>query len=65
MHPGRPVADDAKISLSSLMPPVTVYSDDTFRVHGPHMKAVWETIEPLVLISAITMEKLRWLAERT
>jgi hypothetical protein len=64
MHPGRGKGSGSRIQLKELMPPMAIYADNVFVMNGPYRDDGWDTVEPLLRVSAILIKSLDWLEER-
>lgn len=64
MHPGRGKESGSRIRLEQLMPPMAIYADDVFLMNGPFRDDSWDTVEPLLRVSAVLIKSLDWLEER-
>jgi len=65
MHPGRSSAPTAKIRMTDLMPPLTIFSDDRYLMHGPYKNQGWDAAEPLLRAATLATETLEWIGEQS
>ena len=63
MHPGCTPAG-ARVRMSELLPPLTIFSDEKFLLNGPYADDGWAAAEPLLLLSAQVLRTVAWLDAR-
>ena len=65
MHPGRSAAPAAKIRMTEMMPPLTIFTDDRYLMHGPYKNQGWDGAEPLLRMATLATQTLDWLGEQS
>jgi hypothetical protein len=65
MHPGRSSAPTAKIRMTDMMPPLTIFTDDRYLMHGPYKNQDWDAAEPLLRAATLATETLDWIGEQS
>lgn len=65
MHPGRSAAATAKIRMTEIMPPLTIFTDDRYLMHGPYKNEGWGGAEPLMRSATLATQTLDWLGEQS
>jgi hypothetical protein len=64
MHPGHAHEAHAKVRMTDLMPPLTVFSDDRYQMHGPYRDKGWSAAKALIELAMVTTQTLDWLDEQ-
>ncbi len=64
MHPGKE-SSTTILNKQYLMPPLTIFNDDHYHLNGPHKEGGWSVAKPLIEATALYLETLRWLDEKS
>ena len=65
MHPGRSSTPTSRIRMIDMMPPLTIFTDDRYLMHGPYKDHGWDAAEPLLKAATLATETLDWIGEQS